>query len=81
MVDALGRPILLKLTEGQAHDGQSASDMYYSVGAGQTLRADRAYDSDGRRDMLAERGATANIRLMPTRKRFPALRPHPLPPA
>ena len=72
LVDALGRPIRLKLTEGQAHDGRSAADMFGSVGPGQTLLADRAYDSDGLRDALAERGAVANIRLMPTRKRLPA---------
>ena len=71
LVDGLGRPIRLKLTEGQAHDGRSAADMYDTVGPGQTLLADRAYDSDGLRDALAERGAVANIRLMPTRKRLP----------
>ena len=76
LVDAIGRPILLKLTEGQAHDGRSAADMYGTVGPGQTLLADRAYDSDGLRLSLAERGAIANIRLMPTRKRFPAFDPH-----
>lgn len=75
LVDALGRPILLKLTEGQAHDGRSAADMYGTVGAGQTLLGDRAYDSDGLRDCLAERGVIANIRLMPTRKRRPAFDP------
>ena len=75
LVDALGRPILLKLTEGQAHDGRSGADMYDSVGPGQTLLADRAYDSDVLRDMLAERGAVANIRLMPTRKRLPSFDP------
>ena len=72
LVDALGRPIRLKLTKGQAHDGRSASDMSDSFGAGQTLLADRAYDCDGLRNTLAERGAVANIRLMPTRKRLPA---------
>jgi transposase len=39
------------------------------------LLADRAYDSNGLRDSLAERGTVANIRLMPTRKRFPAFDP------
>jgi transposase len=75
LVDAEGRPIRLKLTEGQAHDGRSAADMYASIGAGQTLLADRAYDSDGLRDTLAERGAIANIRPMPTRKRWPHFDP------
>ena len=49
--------------------------MYGAVGPGQTLLADRAYDSDGLRNTLAERGAVANIRLMPTRKRLPAFDP------
>ena len=39
------------------------------------MLADRAYDSNGLRDSLAERGTVANIRLMPTRKRFPAFDP------
>ena len=75
LVDALGRPTRLKLTEGQAHDGRAAADMYDGIGAGQTLLADRAYDSDTLRETLAERGAAANIRLIPNRKRFPAFDP------
>ncbi len=67
LVDAIGRPILLKLTEGQAHDGRSAADMFASIRAGQTLLADRAYDSDALHEALAARGAFANIRLMPNR--------------
>ena len=57
LVDALARPVRLKLTEGQ------------------TLLADRAHDSHGLRNALAERGAVANIRLMLTRKRLPAFDP------
>lgn len=72
LVDAIGRPILLKLTEGQAHDGRSAAEMFDTVLPGQTLLADRAYDSDRLHELLAERGALANIRLMPNRvKTFP----------
>jgi len=72
LVDALGRPIRLKLTAGQAHDGRSAADMFGSITAGQTLLADRAYDSDALHEALAARGAFANIRLMPNRVRpFP----------
>lgn len=44
LVDANGLPILLKLTEGQAHDGRSAVDMLDGIGDGQILLADRAYD-------------------------------------
>ena len=71
VVDANGNPITLKLTEGQAHDGRSADDMLDSVGKGQTLLADRAYDSDALRNTLAERGAKANIKPMPNRVNIP----------
>ena len=72
LVDAEGRPIHLKLTEGQAHDGRSAADMLETVKAGSILLADRGYDSDSLRAAMAERGAWANIRAMPNRVRtFP----------
>ena len=67
LVDAAGLPIVLKLTEGQAHDGRSAEDMFDTVLAGNVLLADRAYDSNALRDRLAERGAWGNIRAMPNR--------------
>jgi transposase len=72
LVDANGLPILLKLTEGQAHDGRSAVDMLDGIGDGQILLADRAYDSDALRQSLAERGAWANVKPMPNRKNIPA---------
>jgi transposase len=40
VVDANGNPITLKLSEGQAHDGRSATDMLDSVAAAQTLLGD-----------------------------------------
>ena len=46
LVDAMGLPIALKLTEGQAHDGRSAEGMFGTVRAGNILLADRAYDSN-----------------------------------
>ena len=67
LVDAAGLPIVLKLTEGQAHDGRSAEDMLDSIQAGNILLADRAYDSNALRERLAERGAWGNIRAMPNR--------------
>ena len=42
-------------TEGQAHDGRSADDMYDTVAAATIFLADRAYDSDQLRDRLAAR--------------------------
>lgn len=76
LVDAEGLPIALKLTEGQAHDGKSASDMLNALVEGQILLADRAYDSDTLRQSLAERGAWANIKPMPTRKNVPSFSSH-----
>jgi transposase len=67
LVDAEGRPIRLKLTEGQAHDGRSAVDMLDTVEPRNILLADRAYDSDALRGQMSGRGAWANIRAMPNR--------------
>lgn len=75
LVDIEGRPIRLKLTEGQAHDGRSAADMFETVRAGTVLLGDRAYDSDGLRASLKDRGAWACIRPMPTRVNIPAFSP------
>jgi len=71
LVDADGLPIALKLSEGQAHDGRSATDLFDTLQAGHILLADRAYDSDGLREMLGKRGVWANIRPMPHRKNRP----------
>src|SRR5258708_37144518 len=71
LVDTFGLPILLKLTEGQAHDGRSAQDMLGTLGRGDVLLGDRAYDSDPLRQDLAARGARANVRLMPNRVNLP----------
>jgi transposase len=72
LVDANGLPIALKLTEGQANDGRSACDMLDTLIEGNILLADRAYDSDALRQTLAERGAWANIKPMPQRRKVPA---------
>ncbi len=72
LVDAMGLPIALKLTEGQAHDGRSAQDMIETLRAGNILLADRAYDSNALRERLAEVGAWGNIRAMPHRLDPPA---------
>ncbi len=79
LVDAEGLPIDLKLTEGQAHDGRSASDMLDALVEGQILLADRAYDSDALRQRLDARGAWANIKPMPNRKNVPGVQFLPLP--
>lgn len=61
--------------EGQAHDGRSAADMLDTVGPGDTLLADRAYDSDALREQMSGRGAWANIRAMPNRVKTFAFSP------
>jgi transposase len=75
LVDANGLPVRLKLTEGQAHDGRSAADMLASLGPGQILMADRAYDSDALRHTMTTQGAWANIKPMPRRVNVPAFSP------
>jgi len=72
LVDAMGLPIALKLTAGQAHDGRSTEDMFETLRAGNILLADRAYDSNALRERLAEVGAWGNIRAMPHRLDPPA---------
>ena len=75
LVDADGLPIALKLTEGQAHDGRSATDMLSAIADAQILLADRAYDSNVLRESLAERGAWANIKPVSRRTNKPAFSP------
>jgi transposase len=75
LVDANGLPIALKLTEGQAHDGRSAADMFDTIGPGHILLADRAYDSDALRRDLKDRGAWANVKPMPRRVTIPSFSP------
>lgn len=72
LVDAFGLPIALKITEGQAHDGRSADDMYATLTAGSVFLADRAYDCDALRQHLKESKVLANIRAMPNRLCPPA---------
>lgn len=75
LVDAEGRPVALKITPGQAHDGRSAADMLGGLGEGQVLLGDRAYDSDALRTRMAEQGASANVKPMPNRKQVLAFSP------
>jgi transposase len=76
LVDANGLPIAIKLSEGQAHDGQSAADMLNGLGEGQILLADRAYDSDALRAGMRAQGAWANIKPMAHRLDPPAFSPY-----
>ena len=49
--------------------------MLGSLGDGDVLLADRAYDSDALRIAMAARGAWANIKPMPNRKQRPTFSP------
>ena len=75
LVDACGLPIALKLTEGQAHDGKSAEDMLAALPRKCVVLADRGYDSDALRAMIAAQGARANIRPLDHRIDPPAFSP------
>ena len=75
LVDANGLPVALKLTEGQAHDGRSAADLFDRIGPGQILLADRGYDSDALRQSIKDRGSWANVKPMPHRVNVPPFSP------
>ena len=68
LVDAMGIPVKLVLSEGQAYDGRSARMLLDNVKAGCMVLADWAYDADAIRTAVAQRGAWANIPPMPQRR-------------
>ena len=59
LVDADGLPIVLKITEGQAHNGRSAADMLSGLCRGQIMLADRAYDTNALRQTMTAQAADA----------------------
>ena len=61
VVDKQGRPIKLKLTAGQDADITSAPEMIADLPEGALLLADKGYDSNTLREMVANRNAWANI--------------------
>lgn len=67
VVDALGRPIRLMLSLGQAYDGHAALEMLTALPTGARLLADRAYDSNAIRTLIAGQGARAVIPSRPQR--------------
>src|SRR5271166_6063612 len=72
IVDSRGRPIALEVTPGQLGDVRVALALISAVPPGRRLAGDAAYDSDGLRRLLVERGTVPVIPNNPTRKR-----PHP----
>ena len=72
IVDALGLPIDLVLSEGQAYDGHYAHGLFKHLQPQTMVLADRAYDADAIRAAIAGKGAWANIPPMPQRRFKPA---------
>ncbi len=65
--DAQGRPLRFILTGGEAHDSTTAADLL----AGRTTAgviADKAYDNNALREMIADAGAQAVIPSISSRK-------------
>jgi len=67
LVDALGRPIQLMLSAGQAYDGHAAMHMLNALQPGCKVLADRAYDSNAIRELITAQSANAVIPSMPQR--------------
>jgi len=62
VTDARGLPVTLPMTPGQAHDGKTGLALIGTLGPGLRLLADAAYDINALRDMLAAKGAEAQIK-------------------
>lgn len=67
-VDAVGRPLKLILTPGQRGDAPLATALLEGLSPRRVL-ADKAYDSNAIRSLVADMGAEAVIPYNPTRRR------------
>ncbi len=70
MTDDQGRPRVLVITPGNTGDVTVASALIEAAGPFSRLLADKAYDANWLRELIAERGAEAVIPCNPTRKRL-----------
>ena len=61
-----------ELTPGQRGDIRVANSLLATLPKAEHVLGDTAYDGDGLRALLAERGSTAVIKPNPTRKNVPA---------
>ncbi len=61
VVDTNGFPVRLALTAGEAHDNRLARSLLSRLKAGSMLLADRGYDADWIRALVAKRRTWANI--------------------
>lgn len=76
VVDALGLPIKVSLSEGQAYDGHQARHLLSDLPPRAMVLADRAYDADVIRKLIADQKAWANIPPMPHRRYKPTFSRH-----
>src|SRR5262245_38509512 len=67
LADALGRPLRLILTGGQVHDIVTAPALLEGIKGGAVI-ADKAYDSNHLRQLIANAGMLAVIPSIPSRK-------------
>jgi len=61
LTDARGLPIRIVLTPGQAHDLVGADALLTTLGEGDILLGDKAYDADWLRQKVEAQGAAPNI--------------------
>lgn len=67
LTDALGRPLRFVLTGGEAHDITTAPELLAGLSSNGVI-ADKAYDSNALRNLIAEAGAQAVIPSTRSRK-------------
>lgn len=72
LADAQGRPLRFILTGGEAHDVTAVPDLLDDIAGGGVI-ADRAYDSNAVRQIIADAGAQAVI---PSKRSRTILIPH-----
>ena len=58
---AIGLPVRLALSPGEAHDVRLAGKLLCRLKSGAMLLADRGYDADWIREIAMKKGAWANI--------------------
>ena len=61
LTDAHGLPVKIVITPGQTHDIKAAAELLTDIRNGQMVLADRAYDADWLRALVAKDGGWANI--------------------
>lgn len=70
VVDRYGRPIAIEITQGQIGDIRAALGLLAPLPPARLCAGDTAYDSNGLRQFLLERGTEPVIPNNPTRKHF-----------